>query len=158
MGILRIVMQVESPGYEQTHTFGVVCIILGLIAIVGGIFGIRRRVWGLALAGAICALFPSHPYGRLIWSPALGILAIVFVALSKGEFLSSNNKSSSNHNGITSVGAVVVPAKLGKAIWTIVIGLLVTVIGFGIELTPLGLIGLLVLLLGIVCYVMSKDR
>jgi membrane-bound ClpP family serine protease len=47
IGILRIVIQVESPGYEQTHTFGVVCIILGLIAVVGGIFAIRRPGFGV---------------------------------------------------------------------------------------------------------------
>jgi hypothetical protein len=59
---------------------------LGLIAIVGGIFAIRRKVWGLALAGAICAIVPPHPWGYLTWTPVLGILAVVFVALSKNEF------------------------------------------------------------------------
>jgi hypothetical protein len=38
----------------------------------------KRRVWGLALAGSICALV--GPWG------ILGILAIIFVALGKGEF------------------------------------------------------------------------
>jgi hypothetical protein len=73
---------------------GTASIVLGLIAIVGGIFAIRRRVWGLALTGAICAVFPTHPYGSLIWTPVLGILAIVFVALSKNEFSSSTPKPS----------------------------------------------------------------
>jgi hypothetical protein len=59
---------------------------LGLIAIVGGIFAIRRKFWGLALAGAICAIVPPHPWGYLTWTPVLGILAVVFVALSKNEF------------------------------------------------------------------------
>jgi hypothetical protein len=58
-------------------------IVLGLIAIAGGIFAIRRKVWGLALAGAICAIVPPHPWGELIWTPVLGILAVVLVALSK---------------------------------------------------------------------------
>jgi uncharacterized membrane protein HdeD (DUF308 family) len=74
--------------------FGIVAIVLGLIAIVGGIFAVRRRVWGLALAGAICAVFPFHPYGDLIWTPIIGILAIAFVALSKNEFSSSTPKPS----------------------------------------------------------------
>ena len=157
MGMLRIVMQVESPGYEETHIFGVVCLVLGTIAVVGGIFAISRRVWGLGLTGAICALFPSHPYGREIWFPALGVLAIVFLALSRSEFLSPGNKSLSNHDGTTSIGAAVVPSKRVKATWTIIIGLLVTAVGFGIELTSLGSIGLLVLLVGIVWFVVSKD-
>jgi hypothetical protein len=53
-------------------------IIFGIIAIVGGIYALRRKVWGLALAGSICALIGP-------WF-ILGILAIIFVALGKGEF------------------------------------------------------------------------
>jgi hypothetical protein len=57
---------------------GAPIIILGIIAIVGGSCALRRRVWGLALAGSICALL-----GPLA---ILGILAIIFVSLGKGEF------------------------------------------------------------------------
>jgi hypothetical protein len=53
-------------------------IVLGIVAIVGGIYALRRNVWGLALAGSICALIGP-------WF-ILGILAIIFVALGKGEF------------------------------------------------------------------------
>ena len=53
-------------------------IVVGIIAIVGGSYALKRRVWGLALAGAICALFGP-------WA-ILGILAIIFVSLGKGEF------------------------------------------------------------------------
>ncbi|MGB3479983.1 MAG: hypothetical protein WBB67_12595, partial [bacterium] len=55
---------------------GVPILVLGIIAIVGGISAIRRKSFGLSLAGAICAL-PSN---------ILGILAIIFVSLSKKEF------------------------------------------------------------------------
>ena len=55
-------------------------IALGIVALLGGIFALRRRLWGLALAGAICAT-PLLPPG-----PALGTLAIIFVALGKREF------------------------------------------------------------------------
>ncbi len=58
--------------------FGVPSIILGIIAIVGGSYALRRKIWGLALAGSICALFGP-------WA-ILGILAIIFVSLGKGEF------------------------------------------------------------------------
>ena len=57
---------------------GIPAIILGIIAIVGGIFALRRRTWGLALVGSICALI--GPAGLL------GIFAIIFVSMGKGEF------------------------------------------------------------------------
>jgi hypothetical protein len=49
---------------------------LGIVAIVGGVSAIRRKSFGLSLAGAICAL-PSV---------ILGILAVIFVSVSKREF------------------------------------------------------------------------
>ena len=55
---------------------GVPLFALGIVAIVGGVSAIRRGSFGLSLAGAICAL-PSN---------VLGILAIIFVSVSKGEF------------------------------------------------------------------------
>jgi hypothetical protein len=54
-------------------------IVFGIVAIVGGIYALRREVWGLALAGSICALVGP-------WA-ILGILAIIFVSLGKGEFV-----------------------------------------------------------------------
>ena len=60
-------------------------LVLGIIAVVGGIYALSRRIWGLALAGAICALFPPHVC-------VLGILAVIFVALSRGEFDQSRAK------------------------------------------------------------------
>ena len=68
----------------RAETIGIIAIVLGIIAIVGGVFAIRRRIWGLALAGAICALFPPHV-------SVLGILAIIFVVLSKDEFSKKPN-------------------------------------------------------------------
>lgn len=53
--------------------------VLGTFAIVGGSFAIRRRSWPLALAGAICALFPPQ-------LTLLGAVAIVFIVLGKDEF------------------------------------------------------------------------
>jgi hypothetical protein len=50
--------------------------VLGIVAIVGGISALRRKRFGLSLAGAICAL-PSI---------ILGILAVVFIAVGKREF------------------------------------------------------------------------
>jgi len=51
-------------------------VILGIIALVGGISAISRKRFGLSLAGAICALL----------SGLMGILAVIFVVLGKREF------------------------------------------------------------------------
>jgi len=65
-------------GIGWLGALGTPAIILGIIAIVGGIFALRRRTWGLALVGSICALI--GPAGLL------GIFAIIFVSMGKGEF------------------------------------------------------------------------
>ena len=49
----------------------------GILAIVGGIYALRKKKWGLALAGSVGALFGSSP---------LGVAAIIFTALTKSEF------------------------------------------------------------------------
>jgi hypothetical protein len=56
--------------------------VLGIVAVVGGISAVRRRRFGLSLAGAICALA----------SGLLGVLAVVFVSLSKREFGAEREK------------------------------------------------------------------
>jgi len=65
-------------GIPWVSAIGAPSIILGIIAIVGGSYALKRRLWGLALTGSICALL--GPWGLL------GILAIIFVSLGKGEF------------------------------------------------------------------------
>jgi hypothetical protein len=49
-----------------------------IVAIIGGIYALRRRVWGFALAGAILATMANIP---------LGILSIMFVSMGKKEFV-----------------------------------------------------------------------
>jgi len=70
------------PGASFLALIAVPGIILSIVAIVGGIYAIKRRAWGLALAGAICALLFTVPF--LGW--ILAILAIIFVSLGKSEF------------------------------------------------------------------------
>ena len=65
-------------GMGWMSAIGAPLIIFGIIAIVGGIYALRRQVWGLALAGSIFALV--GPWGLL------GLLAIIFVSLGKREF------------------------------------------------------------------------
>jgi hypothetical protein len=64
-----------SMGVGWLSAIGAPLIILGIITIVGGIYALRRRRWGLALAGSICALIGGG-FGLI------GTLVIlVFVAL-----------------------------------------------------------------------------
>lgn len=51
---------------------------LGVVALIGGIFTLRRRLWRLALTGAILAIICMLP---------LGILATIFVSKSRREFV-----------------------------------------------------------------------
>jgi len=85
-GALQVIMGIVIAGVCSIGWFfgigwlsaiGAPLVILGIIAIVGGIYALKRKIWGLALAGSICALF-----GFTI----LGILAIIFVIMGKGEF------------------------------------------------------------------------
>ena len=73
-------------GFGITAGLGAVLIVIGIVSVIGGTFALRRRLWGLSLAGAILALFPP----RLI---VLGILSIIFLALSKGEFDQSGSQA-----------------------------------------------------------------
>jgi hypothetical protein len=85
---------------------GAILIILGIIAIGGGVSAIRRRSFGLSLAGAICALplvlsgwyLAMSGLAQMVHfvssamvicglaSATLGILAIIFVVLGKRAF------------------------------------------------------------------------
>ena len=51
--------------------------IVGILPLLGGIYGVQRKKWGLALAGSIAAIFGSTP---------LGIASTIFTAISKDEF------------------------------------------------------------------------
>jgi hypothetical protein len=74
----------DNLGGIVAAAFAVV-IAVGIVAIVGGVFALKRRRWRLALAGSICAIF------SIIWIPILGnvplaIAAIVLVVLGRSEF------------------------------------------------------------------------
>ena len=55
---------------------------LSIVPIIGGVFALQRKSWGWALAGAICAALSSN---------VIGVIAIVFIAMSKQEFIDKNN-------------------------------------------------------------------
>ena len=76
---------------------------LGIVTLVGGVSAMRRKKFGLSLAGAICfaltppvafsesfnASFFSKSLAELVWVwgwMILGILTVIFVVLGKREF------------------------------------------------------------------------
>jgi hypothetical protein len=83
-GILTIVRIAEFlPIWLSGMVQGVLIILAILLAVssslplIGGIYAVQRKSWGLALAGSIVAIFS----GAL-----LGTISTVLVALSKKEF------------------------------------------------------------------------
>jgi hypothetical protein len=87
MGLLiaiTVLGTVWQWGLMPVNVIGILWIILvpmficGVTAIIGGICAVQRKYYGMALAGAIAALFPGWIFG---------IGAIVFTAIGRGEFL-----------------------------------------------------------------------
>lgn len=68
-------------GLTNHEVLGTIYAVLFLLAIfaavIGGVFTIRRKGWGLALAGAI---------GTLLTSPPLGIVALILLLGGRNEF------------------------------------------------------------------------
>jgi hypothetical protein len=56
---------------------GIALIVVSVIALIGGIYALKRKIWGLALAGSILAVAGGGP---------MGVLAIIFVTLGRKEF------------------------------------------------------------------------
>jgi len=62
----------------EWNTFAIPLIVSASVGVIGGVCALRRRLWGLALAGSIGALI--GPWG------IFGVLAVVFVSLGKVAF------------------------------------------------------------------------
>ncbi|MBN2323185.1 MAG: hypothetical protein JXQ30_05580 [Spirochaetes bacterium] len=50
---------------------------IGVVSLVGGIFALQKKSWGLLLAGSIASVISFF---------VLGVLAIVFTVIAKDEF------------------------------------------------------------------------
>lgn len=64
------------------YVCGAIFIIFGLIALLGGIMALQRKMWGLALVGSILGLLGL---GLLIGS-ILALIGLILIAISKSEF------------------------------------------------------------------------
>ncbi len=58
-------------------SMGAFLLLVGILALIGGICAVRRRLWGLALAGSIATILAFFP---------VGIVAVVFTAMARPEF------------------------------------------------------------------------
>ena len=58
-------------------SFLIVAIDIAVSSIVGGVFALKRKRWGWALAGSIYAIFGVF---------LLGVLSTIFIAMAKKEF------------------------------------------------------------------------
>jgi hypothetical protein len=56
---------------------GIALVLIGALAMVGGVYALKTKVWGLALAGSIGAVLT----GRL-----LGVLALILIVLGRKDF------------------------------------------------------------------------
>jgi len=56
---------------------GVILLVFSVVAIIGGVYAIKKKLWGMALAGAICGLLSFWP---------TGIAAIILISIGKNEF------------------------------------------------------------------------
>lgn len=83
LGWLEVLGALDQSGIVAAAV--AVVIISAIVAIVGGIFALKRRIWGLAIAGSICAIFSFIAIPFLLNVP-LAIASIVLVVLGRGEF------------------------------------------------------------------------
>jgi hypothetical protein len=56
---------------------GLFLLLFGVLALVGGINAVKKKHWGLALAGAVGGTLSFFP---------VGVMAVVFTAMAKPEF------------------------------------------------------------------------
>jgi len=82
---ISLFVPVAAPFRYAIMSVGFIAVLFlatGVVAIIGGIASLQRRRWGLALAGAICAIMPP--------SSLLGIVSTVFVAMARDEFMTGS--------------------------------------------------------------------
>lgn len=61
-------------------SYGIFGAVLGILGIIGGIFALKSRHWGWALAGAIAGVITFFP---------TGVAAIILLSMGRAEFSSS---------------------------------------------------------------------
>jgi hypothetical protein len=62
---------------------GTIVIILSLIVVLGGFFGVMRKHWGIAVVGGVLGLFIIGP---MLLGSLLGLIGLILIAVSRKEF------------------------------------------------------------------------
>lgn len=62
---------------------GIIIIIIALIVVMGGFFGVTRKHWGLAILGGVLGLFLIGPY---LLASIFALIGLILVAVSKKDF------------------------------------------------------------------------
>jgi len=68
---------------------GAIFIILGVIALIGGVFGVMRKHFGLVILGGVLGLLATLPFvflGYLAILPVLPLVGLILVAVAKKDF------------------------------------------------------------------------
>jgi hypothetical protein len=76
--IVFVVAMLVAEGLPSWYVlFPITTVILGALAITGGICALRRRNWGMALFGSIAVIWPTS---------VVGIAAVVLNIMARDEF------------------------------------------------------------------------
>ena len=77
LGLDPLLIQQIEEIISQMIAVPFIVVLIGIISIIGGVYALQRRIWGLAVAGAVssCIVFPIF-----------GLPSIIITALAKDEF------------------------------------------------------------------------
>ena len=77
IGMDPVIIQQTEQIISKLFAVPFVLVFIGIISIIGGVYALQRRIWPLALAGAIssCIVFP-----------VFGIPSIIITGLAQEEF------------------------------------------------------------------------
>jgi len=62
---------------------GTIIIVLSLIVVLGGFFGVMRKHWGIAIVGGVLGLFIIGP---MMIGSLLSLVGLILIAVSRKEF------------------------------------------------------------------------
>lgn len=62
---------------------GVLTVVFGIVAMVGGYFAVKRKRWGIAIVGGVLGTLAAGAIGLGL---IFGLIGLIFVAVSRKEF------------------------------------------------------------------------
>ena len=94
LGIIPMVFYLDDVWSRFTWCISpIIAVVFAILGLIGGIFALKRKKWGLALIGSVSVWGASIYFGTMssfymqgevfLW---LGILALMLIAISRKEF------------------------------------------------------------------------